>query len=79
MKPVWFSSTLDRPIQALEVKDINQDGKNELVVKEERNWLAGIRDRKAPTAEPAAESITWWQWKSWGFDRVDADSLRDGF
>lgn len=67
MKPVWFSSALDRPIQALEVKDLDQDGKNELVVQEERTWWDRIRDRGGPFAE----STTYWQWKSWGFYRVD--------
>jgi len=71
MKPVWFSSALDQPIQALEVKDINQDGKNELVVQEGRAWLAGIQNQERPASEPVTKSITCWQWKSWGFDRVD--------
>jgi hypothetical protein len=70
MRPVWFSSALDQPIQALEVKDIDQDGKNELVVQEKRSWLTRIRGRGGSSRE----SITYWQWKSWGFDRIEVDN-----
>jgi len=70
LRPVWFSSALDRPIQALEVNDIESDGKNELVVQEERSWWDRIRERRVPSEE----SITYWQWKSWGFYQVKGDN-----
>ena len=81
LKPVWFSSALDRPIQSLTVRDFNQDGKNELVVQEEpvgesrtpwtrlRNLVFGT-----PGSAAADTTTTYWQWQSWGFYRLDADN-----
>lgn len=80
LKPVWFSSALDRPIQRLTVRDFNQDGKNELVVQEEpagegrAGWIR-LRDwiLRSP-GSAAADTTTYWQWQSWGFYRLDASS-----
>ncbi len=77
LKPVWFSSALDRPIQSLTVQDFNQDGKNELVVQEEptgegRTPWTRLRDRVLGYPGSAAvDTTTYWQWQSWGFYRLD--------
>lgn len=60
IKPVWMSSALHRPIKSLQIKDINQDGKNELVVQESSYYpLSRLINSDAST--------TLWQWNGWGF------------
>lgn len=61
IKPVWMSSALHRPIKSLQIKDTNQDGKNELIVQESSYCLLN-RLINSDASEP-----TLWQWKGWGF------------
>lgn len=63
LKPLWCSSALPGPISALQVVDINQDGKNELVVSEGK--YGSLLDEKAPLNIPPSCLIMCWQ--GWGF------------
>lgn len=65
LKPVWMSSALDRPIQALQVQDINDDGMNELLVQEKGN-LPLTLSRVLPGS---AQTVM--QWRGWGFYQLD--------
>ncbi len=65
VKPVWMSSALHRPINSLEVQDINQDGKNELLVYE-GSYSLPSRFMSLDASEP-----TLWQWQGWGFYLLD--------
>ncbi|HWP96868.1 MAG TPA: VCBS repeat-containing protein [Syntrophomonadaceae bacterium] len=75
-KPVWMSSALDEPILSLEVKDVNQDGKNELVVQEKTRVNAPF-----VLASPCRAAVLM-QWQDWGFYRLDPteplDPLQSG-
>ncbi len=65
-KPLWMSSALDQPIISLQIQDMNEDGKNELLIQEgSYSFLSYFLNSDA--SEP-----TLWQWKSWGFYRLDA-------
>lgn len=55
LKPVWMSSSLDRPHLRAAVVDLNEDGKNELQVTE------------GSYTNPASRETTLWQWNGWGF------------
>lgn len=61
---LWMSSALDHPIYRLEIKDQNHDNRNELLVSE--NPLV-----KMPFIPARAFHTTMWQWKTWGFFRID--------
>ena len=65
VKPVWCSSALDRPIVELEVKDVNQDGKNELQVLEGPEYGPAYALRLVFSHSPSC-----WVWQGWGFVRV---------
>ena len=56
---VWAGSALARPIQQFEVADLNQDGKQELVV------LEGDYQKGDSTL---AGSLAVWKWNGFGFD-----------
>lgn len=58
IRPVWCSSTLDKPILEMEAGDVNQDGKKELIVLE-GNYQA----QKGKFVEYLAV----WSWNGWGF------------
>jgi hypothetical protein len=64
-KPIWMSSALSRPIRSLQVQDVNNDGKNELIIYEGtyslRSYLAKSQDNP---------DYSLWQWKGWGFFRL---------
>lgn len=66
MKPLWMSSALDRPIKTLEIGDPNNDGRNELLVREGCYSIFGWI--KASYISPESQA---WQWKGWGFYRLD--------
>ena len=69
LKPVWCSSSLDRPILSFTISDINNDGRNELIVKE-GSYKKIIGDRYA--ADPKGEErTTVWKWEEWGFQLCD--------
>ncbi|MBO8128633.1 MAG: VCBS repeat-containing protein [Peptococcaceae bacterium] len=54
-KPVWQSSNLDRPNYAVILKDLDEDGENELIAVE-----GSYTDSKV-------KRITIWKWNGWGF------------
>lgn len=58
-KPVWQSSNLDCPNYWGAVLDLDGDGQNELVVIE------------GSYTDPRKRETTLWQWKGWGFFRLD--------
>lgn len=62
LKPVWMSSALEPPIQSLEIKDMNHDGKNELVVDERDTFWRRIFYKQ--------EQMSLWRWDDWGFSRL---------
>lgn len=62
MKYTWQSSNLDKPICALEIRDFEDDGKNEIVVSE-----GDYGQRDACSSE--RQSV--WRWRMWNFFRVD--------
>mgnify|MGYP000956882423 CR=1 FL=1 len=65
LKPVWCSSDLARPILSFAIRDINDDGLNELVV-EEGQYRKMAGDRYSPDPDgPVRSSV--WQWEEWGF------------
>jgi len=66
MKPLWMSSALDRPIKTLKIADPNNDGKNELLVQEGSYYISGWIK-----ASSTSTKYTLWQWKGWGFYRLD--------
>jgi poly-gamma-glutamate synthesis protein (capsule biosynthesis protein) len=65
IKPAWCSSALIHPIIKLEVKDINNDGKNELKV---------VEGPEAGTAYSLRRFFnhhqTEWIWSGWGFAKL---------
>ncbi len=64
-KPLWMSSALDQPIKSLQIQDMNEDGKNELIIQEgSYSFLSCVLNFHA--SEPAL-----WQWKGWGFYQLD--------
>lgn len=63
LKPLWCSSALPRPIDSLQVVDINKDGKNELVISEGK--YGTLLDEKAPIDNPPSRLIM--RWQGWGF------------
>ncbi|QIB70700.1 VCBS repeat-containing protein [Aminipila butyrica] len=65
IKAVWCSSNLDRPILAFDVRDVDGDGLNELVVKE--GHYKKIWGQKYTVDEEKPARITVWQWQQWGF------------
>ncbi|KUG05364.1 hypothetical protein ASZ90_017254 [hydrocarbon metagenome] len=65
VKPVWMSSALHRPIKSLQIKDINGNGKNELIVQE------GSYSLLSSFINPDDSEPTIWQWKGWGFYLLD--------
>jgi len=58
-KPVWQSSNLDRPAYRGILKDVNEDGKNELTIIE------------GSYTDPNLINHTLWKWNGWGFSLVD--------
>jgi hypothetical protein len=58
---VWAGSALARPVLQFEVADLNQDGKQELVVLEGDYKKSGL-------LQP--DSLAVWQWNGFGFDLV---------
>lgn len=66
-KSVWMSSALDKPIKSIKVEDSDKDGKNELQIKE-GNYLPFADFKKS--CPPYQDTL--WQWKGWGFFRIDA-------
>lgn len=67
MKPLWCSSALPRPIDSLQVVDINSDGKNELVISEGKYGL--LLDEKSPLSPPPSRLVM--RWQGWGFYQVE--------
>lgn len=65
VKPVWCSSALVHPIINMEVKDINQDGKNELNVLEGPPAGRGYNLRQL-----FSRHSTSWVWQGWGFVQI---------
>jgi len=63
LKPLWCSSALPRPITDLQVIDIDQDGKNALVISEGK--YGRLLDEKAPLVTPPSRLIM--RWQGWGF------------
>ncbi len=58
---VWAGSALARPVRAFKTADLNQDGKQELVV------LEGNYDDMETSS---ASSLAVWQWGGFGFELV---------
>lgn len=71
VKTVWCSSSLDRPIISFEVKDIDGDGLNELIVLEGK-YQRGIGG-KYEINDKASTEIKTWRWKQWGFSLIERD------
>lgn len=67
LKPLWCSSALPRPIDSLQVVDINADGKNELVISEGKYGI--LLDEKAPFGMPPSRLVM--RWQGWGFYKVE--------
>ncbi|MEN6391461.1 MAG: VCBS repeat-containing protein [Syntrophomonas sp.] len=67
MKPLWCSSALPRPINSLQVVDINNDGKQELVISEGKYGC--LLDEKAPLGTPPSRLVM--RWQGWGFYSVE--------
>ncbi len=65
LKALWMSSALHRPINTLQITDINEDGRNELIVQE------GSYSFLSKLINPDNSSPSLWQWHSWGFYRLD--------
>ncbi|MDD4803180.1 MAG: hypothetical protein PHF24_09620 [Syntrophomonas sp.] len=68
MKPLWMSSALDQPIKTLQIEDPNNDGKNILLVQASTYSISGW----LKPARTSSDSQVW-QWKGWGFYRLDQD------
>ena len=66
-KPLWMSSALDRPIDSITIKDIDGDGRNELLITEGCYWWQLFNGFCGSTAGEVAT----WRWQDWGFYRVD--------
>lgn len=67
-KQAWCSSDLDHPILSFEIRDINDDGENELVTLEgEYIQIAGERFAADPEG---SKQTTKWKWGGWGFQRL---------
>ena len=64
--PVWMSSKIEHPIERLRIYDADGDGRNELVVSEERP-LTGMPAR---VEYDDSGGLTYWRWQIWGFVRV---------
>lgn len=64
-KSLWCSSNLDAPIVSFEVKDVNNDGFNELVVREGK--YRRLFGEKYALDARASVTTTVWQWDQWGF------------
>jgi hypothetical protein len=62
MKPVWMSSGLAAPIDSLNIRDVDGDGRDELEVCEREVHSS------ANSSGPAGPTI--WRWDVWGFTRV---------
>lgn len=65
LRPVWCSSNLDRPIVSFAIRDVDADGRNELVV-EEGSYRRVTGQRYAVDETKPARS-TVWRWDGWGF------------
>ncbi|MDD2421032.1 MAG: hypothetical protein PHU78_02620 [Heliobacteriaceae bacterium] len=65
LKPIWMSSALSRPIYSLQVQDVDNDGKNELITYEGTYSLLSCL-----TKSQAHPDYTVWKWKGWGFFRL---------
>ncbi|MGE5422201.1 MAG: hypothetical protein ACM3QW_02970 [Ignavibacteriales bacterium] len=65
MKPLWCSSAVERPIAEISVDDVDGNGQNELIVREQTSWseqcqeLLGHHNQK----------VSVWQWQTFGFYR----------
>ena len=59
IKPVWQSSSLDRPNYRAALVDHHGDGQNELMA------LEGCYN------DPSLQNVTLWTWNGWGFSRID--------
>lgn len=68
LHPVWCSSDLDYPIVSFEIRDLDGDGLQELVV-EEGEYLRIIGERYALDGK-APVRTTVLQWDGWGFSEV---------
>lgn len=64
-KEVWCSSNLDQPIVSFDIRDVNEDGLNELVV-EEGQYRKVLGERYALDTD-APVRTTAWRWQEWGF------------
>ncbi|MDD2497708.1 MAG: hypothetical protein PHY90_06205 [Desulfitobacteriaceae bacterium] len=67
-KPVWCSSDLDRPIISFTIRDVNDDGLEELVV-EEGEYRKMLGERYVINLHGQIRT-TLWQWEEWGFRMV---------
>lgn len=65
MKPLWMSSALSRPIHSLQIQDVDNDGKNELIIHEGTYSMLSYLTKSQPQKD-----YTLWQWKGWGFFRI---------
>ena len=72
-QPVWCSSDLDRPIISFEIDDIDNDGLNELVVKEGAYREISKGRYALDTRVPFQVSV--WKWEEWGFRFQETLSL----
>lgn len=61
IKAVWMSSALHRPIYSLQLTDLDQDGKNELLIQE------GSYSLLSRLTHSHDDTPSLWQWQSWGF------------
>jgi hypothetical protein len=66
-RQVWCSSDLDRPILSFKVRDVDGDGRNELVVREGQ-YKKISKDRYTPDPDGSVRT-TVWQWDEFGFSK----------
>lgn len=72
LKPVWCSSNLPNPIESFDIKDIDGDGSNELVVKEGQYKKISKGVYSFDLSKQARTTV--WKWREWGFELSNGDS-----
>lgn len=65
MEQVWCSSDLDRPVISFSIRDVDGDGKNELVIKE--GQYRKVSGERYTLGNRALARTHIWHWDEWGF------------
>lgn len=72
-RAVWCSSDLYRPILSFDIRDEDDDGLHELVVRE--GEYKKVSEERYKTDPDSIPRTTVWKWNQWGFEKIKELSI----